>query len=110
MVFPLDEYPSPFAVNHLFLISVRVISNVQTRGAMKKAAVLSILVVAVLLAIGVTAEAQQPKKVPRIGFLGGASASSYTARIEAFRQGLIELGYAQGKEYRHRIPICGWKG
>jgi putative tryptophan/tyrosine transport system substrate-binding protein len=83
---------------------VRVIASVM-RWAMKKAAVLSILVVAVLLAVGVTAEAQQPKKVPRIGFLGGASASSYTARIDAFRQGLIELGYAQGKniviEYRY---------
>ncbi|HEY6368326.1 MAG TPA: hypothetical protein VI585_26380 [Candidatus Binatia bacterium] len=34
---------------------------------MKKATVPSILVVVVLLAVGVTAEAQQPKKVPRIG-------------------------------------------
>jgi hypothetical protein len=39
---------------------------------MKKAAVPSILV-AVLLALGVTAEAQQPTKVPRIGWLGGRS-------------------------------------
>ena len=36
---------------------------------MKKAAVPSILVAVVLLAVGVTAEAQQPKKVPRIGYL-----------------------------------------
>jgi hypothetical protein len=36
---------------------------------MKKAAVPSILVGVVLLALGVTAEAQQPKKVPRIGYL-----------------------------------------
>ena len=36
---------------------------------MKKAAVPSILVVVVLLALGVIAEAQQPKKVPRIGYL-----------------------------------------
>jgi hypothetical protein len=34
---------------------------------MKRAAVLSILIVVVLLAVGVIAEAQQPKKVPRIG-------------------------------------------
>jgi putative tryptophan/tyrosine transport system substrate-binding protein len=49
--------------------------------------------------------AQQPTKVPRIGFLGGASASSYAARIDAFRQGLNELGYTEGKniviEYRY---------
>jgi hypothetical protein len=36
---------------------------------MKRAAVPSILVVVVLLAVGVIAEAQQPKKVPRIGYL-----------------------------------------
>ena len=36
---------------------------------MKKAAVPSILVAVVLLALGVTAEAQQPKKVPRIGYM-----------------------------------------
>ena len=36
---------------------------------MKKAVVLSILLAVVLLALGVIAEAQQPKKVPRIGYL-----------------------------------------
>jgi hypothetical protein len=36
---------------------------------MKKAAVSSILIAVVLLAVGVIAEAQQPKKVPRIGYL-----------------------------------------
>src|SRR5262245_9064432 len=51
------------------------------------------------------AEAQQSKKVPRIGFLGAASASSYAVRIDAVRQGLNELGYIEGKniviEYRY---------
>jgi len=65
----------------------------------------SILVAVVLLALGVIAEAQQPKKVSRIGFLGGASASFYAARTNAFRQGLKELGYTEGKnidiEYRY---------
>ena len=42
-------------------------------------------------------DAQQPKKVPRIGILHGASASSVAARTEAFRQGLRELGYVEGK-------------
>ena len=64
---------------------------------MKRAAVPSILVAVVLLAVGVIAEAQQPKKVPRIGFLGGASPAALSARIEAFRQGLRELGYVEGK-------------
>jgi putative ABC transport system substrate-binding protein len=51
------------------------------------------------------AEAQQSKKVPRIGFLIGASASSNVARLDAFRQGLRELRYVAGKniviEYRY---------
>ena len=64
---------------------------------MRKAGVLSILFVVVLLAVAVIAEAQQPTKVPRIGFLGAASTSAVAARIEAFRQGLRELGYVEGK-------------
>jgi ABC-type uncharacterized transport system substrate-binding protein len=73
--------------------------------AMKKAGILSILFLVVLFAVGVIAEAQQPTNVPRIGILVAASASSYTARLEAFRQGLRELGYVEGKniliEYRY---------
>ena len=42
------------------------------------------------------AEAQQAKKVPRIGFLGGSSASAYSSFIKAFRQGLRDLGYEDG--------------
>ena len=66
---------------------------------MKKAAVPSILFAVVLLALGVKAEAQQPKKVPQIGYISGASRSStsMSARTEAFRQGLRELGYVEGK-------------
>jgi putative tryptophan/tyrosine transport system substrate-binding protein len=64
---------------------------------MNKAAVPSILVAVVLLALGVTAEAQQPKKVPRLGYLSGSSPSAIAARVEAFRQGLRELGYVEGK-------------
>jgi putative tryptophan/tyrosine transport system substrate-binding protein len=74
---------------------------------MKRAAVPSILVAVVLLAVAVIAEAQQAKKVPRIGFLANGSASepSTVLRLDAFRQGLRELGYAEGKniviEYRY---------
>src|SRR5262245_4346590 len=42
-------------------------------------------------------EAQQPAKIPRIGFLSAISPSSISARMEAFRQGLRELGYVEGK-------------
>jgi putative tryptophan/tyrosine transport system substrate-binding protein len=43
------------------------------------------------------AAAQQPKKVPRIGYLSATSPSVNPTRIEAFRQGLRELGYVEGK-------------
>jgi ABC-type uncharacterized transport system substrate-binding protein len=82
---------------------------------MKKAAALSILVVGVLLAVAVIAEAQQPNKVPRIGFLTALSPSAVSDRIESFRQGLRELGYVEGKniiiEWRYaegksdRLPV-----
>ena len=52
---------------------------------------------AFLLALNIRAEAQQSKKVPQIGYLSGASRSSSSARTEAFRQGLRELGYVEGK-------------
>ncbi len=49
--------------------------------------------------------AQQPTKVPRIGYLGGVTLSLTRPAIEAFRQGLRELGYVEGKniviEYRY---------
>jgi putative tryptophan/tyrosine transport system substrate-binding protein len=64
--------------------------------AMRKAALLPILVVVSVLAVGVIAEAQ-PTKIPRIGYLTGNSPSTNAARIEAFRQGLRELGYVEGK-------------
>jgi putative tryptophan/tyrosine transport system substrate-binding protein len=62
-----------------------------------KKEVLALALCAVLFALWLPAPAQQPKKVPRIGFLGTSSASALAARIEAFRQGLRELGYLEGK-------------
>jgi ABC-type uncharacterized transport system substrate-binding protein len=51
------------------------------------------------------AEGQQTRNVPRIGVLVGGSVSSDSTRIEAFRQGLRELGYVEGEnivvEYRY---------
>src|SRR5206468_1859788 len=85
--------------------SIRVIHNAQTRCAMKKAAAPSILFAVVLLALGVIAQAQQPKKVPRIGYLSGSDAARISARSEAIRLALRELGYIEGQniaiEYRY---------
>ncbi len=52
---------------------------------------------AVLFALCFPAEAQQPQENPRIGFLGAPSPSTIPVRLEAFRQGLRELGYVEGK-------------
>ena len=52
---------------------------------------------ALLFALGVSAQAQQPAKVPRIGYLTNESLSALSARTEAFRKGLRELGYLEGK-------------
>ena len=57
-----------------------------------------IFVIALTFAFGgAAATAQQPAKIPRIAHLSGSSLSSMAARIEAFRQGLRELGYVEGK-------------
>src|SRR6266511_3436387 len=71
---------------------------------MRKAGFLSILFVVVLLAVAVIAEAQQPTKIARIGFLDGSTASGSAVVLEAFRQELRNLGWTEGKniiiEYR----------
>src|SRR6266545_3653127 len=75
------------------------------RCAIKKAAVTSILVAMMLLAIGVAAQAQQPKKVPRIGYLSNTDATRESTRSEAVRLALRDLGYIEEQnittEYRY---------
>ena len=66
---------------------------------MRKAGVLSILLIVVLLAVAIIAEVQQSKKVARIGYLSVLSPASDSARIEAFRQGLRQAGYADGQNF-----------
>jgi len=55
--------------------------------------ILILALCAVLFALSVSAQAQQPTKIPRIGWL----TLNYPARSEAFRQGLRDLGYIEGK-------------
>src|SRR5713226_5891590 len=50
-----------------------------------------------LLALCVSAEAQQPKKVPRIGFIALVPPTVGSANRDAFQQGLHELGYVEGE-------------
>jgi putative ABC transport system substrate-binding protein len=64
----------------------------------------------VLLAFAVIAEAQQTTKVPRIGYVSGSDANN--PNVKAFRQGLLGLGYIEGKniliEYRYAEGKLEW--
>ena len=66
---------------------------------------LGLLLSTFLLATASIAEAQEATKIPRIGVLPAGSSSSMATQVEAFRQGLRELGYVEGKnivlEYRY---------
>jgi len=62
---------------------------------MKRAAVGSIAVAVILLAMAVIAEAQQPEKVYRIGYLTGRT--NIGPNDEAFRRALRDLGYIEGR-------------
>jgi len=58
---------------------------------------LAVVLVVNLFAVPGAAVAQQPEKVPRIGFLAAVSHAANLVRFEAFREGLRELGYVEGK-------------
>ena len=64
-----------------------------------------VLVVGLTLASVHLAQAQQPKKVPRIGYLSSTNSARESARFEAIRLALRELGYIEGQniaiEYRY---------
>ena len=63
------------------------------------------LLCALLLTLGIPVASQPPKKILRVGYLAAVSAAADAPRLEAFRQGLRELGYVEGQnfifEYRH---------
>jgi putative ABC transport system substrate-binding protein len=60
---------------------------------------------AMFFAVYVPVEAQQPKKVPRIGYLAGGNAATESTRAEGIRMALRERGYVEGQniatEYRY---------
>src|SRR5262247_1249140 len=66
--------------------------------------IISFALTALFSALCASAQAQQPKKVPRIGFLDNSTASGSAVLLEAFRQELRKLGWIEGKnitiEYR----------
>jgi len=72
---------------------------------MKRAGVSSILIVVVLLFLAAMAQAQQSKKVHRIGYLTELDPATESTRAETIRLTLRELGYVEGQniafEYRY---------
>src|SRR6476620_697686 len=66
--------------------------------------VISFALCVMLLALCASAEAQQPGKIFRIGFLDGSTAAGMAGLVDAFRQELSKLGWTEGKnitiEYR----------
>src|SRR5215471_15237972 len=64
---------------------------------MKRAAVRCIAVTVMLLAVAVIAQAQQPKKIPRVGYVFSFTPAEGRHLWEACRQGLRELGYVEGQ-------------
>jgi putative ABC transport system substrate-binding protein len=65
----------------------------------------SVVLSTLLFALCVAAEAQQPAKIPRIGYLSGTDPATDSPRAEGIRAALRELGYIEGQnviiEYRH---------
>ncbi len=81
-----------FRIRFCFSCSDNRISKIKNRKSV------GIFALVVTFAMGgAVVQAQQPKKIPRIGFLTANSPSTIQARIEAFRQGLRQLGYEEGK-------------
>ncbi len=80
---------------------------------MRRAGILSILFVVLLLAVAVIGEAQQPEKVLRLGYLALGNPTTESTRSEAIRQGLRELGYFEGQniasEYRYAEGKIGYR-
>jgi ABC-type uncharacterized transport system substrate-binding protein len=64
---------------------------------MGRKTIILVWLVALAIAPFCPAEAQQPKKVPRIAYLGGGSAELEKVWLDAFLHGLRELGYFEGK-------------
>jgi len=67
--------------------------------------IISFALTALFSALGASAEAQQPTKIPRIRVIFGQSRSSSESLVEGFRQGLRDRGYVEEKniiiDYRY---------
>ena len=70
----------------------------EATGNSKRVQVFGFALGTLLFALSVSAHAQQPKKIPRIGYVSGSGdANNPTSSVTAFRQGLRDLGYIEGQ-------------
>lgn len=67
------------------------------KAASRHGSIVGLIWVLVLISLCSRTEAQQPSRTYRIGFLSSLSPAAVSDRIDAFRRGLRELGYAEGK-------------
>jgi putative tryptophan/tyrosine transport system substrate-binding protein len=84
-----------------------------------KRKIINLALCAVLFALCSSVESQQPKKIAKVGYLAPSTPAAAAHLVEAFRQGLRELGYVEGKnfvlELRHgearaeRLPELAWE-
>src|SRR5438132_14141976 len=79
--------------------------ELQERGRkLRKRKFFGLALSAMLVALCFSADAQQPKKIPRIGFLGNSTPALEENLVGPFREGLRDLGYVEGRnisiEYR----------
>jgi putative tryptophan/tyrosine transport system substrate-binding protein len=64
-----------------------------------KRKIINLALCAVLFALCSSVESQQPKKIAKIGLLAPSTPAAAAHLVEAFRQGLRELGYVEGKTF-----------
>src|SRR4029079_3669013 len=64
-----------------------------------KQRIFAVALCTMLFALCASVNAQQQKKIPRIGYLGVGSLNTNTYRTDVFRQGLRQLGYVEGKDF-----------
>jgi putative ABC transport system substrate-binding protein len=85
-------------MNNIFQTLSPLSGSGNPKSAIQNRKLVWIVALVVTLAMcGAVVNAQQPAKIPRIGYLTVSSLSANVTRVEAFRQGLRELGYVEGK-------------
>src|SRR5215813_11411130 len=87
-------------MNRVFGVRIFGIQSENLKSKIQNPKWLRLSVIAfVLFVVGTVAEAQQPGKIFRIGFLDGSTAAGMAVLLEAFRQEMSKLGWVEGKNF-----------